>query len=489
MESSRNSSFRSRSASLVANGQRSCSRQLGESTVDSVTRHLPLRRCSSLSSQEVTKTAISNSVETQLSTKTTSLGEIVVSFQLQAPSPSSKTKLEDTEQNVDLKIIPAFKNLNVNRRRSYSTSDAMKEEVGCSMDVDYPDNTKRSEVGSDSPKREKWASRTRSYSASDGERRTINGTINESKASTYQNHFFPKSPNPIPTIKALGGVAKSPNRLMKIPAGMVLKSPNGMVMTPKEILNGPNEKMGIQNGIMNSQNAAMKPVPDDTRSVSNNSNGMPKVPHGMASKSPVGLLMVPKGMIERPNVAVKIPNGSIKSPNEFMAIPGVTLKSPDGSTKIGNSSQGMVEMRDVNRKTQHGEMKVQDSLTKTSMTANDLKSQSYQIPCRPKTPKPEQLSHSGTFRRRHVRPPPLQLHDSATHPNSNSEGRAADHQMQHAIQATGNFADSSMKRPSTPRNVAQKNRLWESQQHEQLNSPFSPVRKKFILRVCLEETE
>ena len=460
MECDTNSSFMSRSTPLPVNVQRSRSKQPGERNIGTATRHPRLRRCSSLTTQGMPiLTAVQSGLVSKQTLKSSpSLCEIVVSFQFPPPlsSESDREDLEDNDQTLDLNITPVFSDLTINRPRSYSTNHSLQGVAeGSKREMKkHRASAKKEENGRVSLGKEMEMSRRQSYSDADGDDDSMPtngktlGSIRKFRASSDEDVFLPSCG---PPISNSGG-------------------------------------MGIQNGIPpDSPDGAMKIVPDGMSTHPSTPPEKLQILHGMSPKTPVGLMMIPKGTVRPPNAMVKIPNGMAKSLlPELMKIPGCLVKSPTESMKSPNSkdnhSQGIVESTNAITKTQHCEVKTQDWL----MLGSELDSRkSFQIPCPPKTPKPQQLSRSGTFRRRRVRPPPLQLQHTLANPNRDIGAAVKTPDSEQMSSSSGNYAISSTERPGNIR----KKRLEELQQHEQIKSPCSPARKKFILRVSLEEIE
>ena len=422
--------------------------------------------------------------ENKLSTKSSSLGEIAVSFQL-SPPPTSDIRIEDKKHIMDSVIVPEFNIMKISRPRSYSANDAIKEETELALEVNYPtcqnssklagginNNEMDENFGRVGLSGEVEMSRRRSHSIGEGYSGSRGGRNDEkninSGTSNDHNVFFPSFPISKPSMKT------SQNGLMKIPDVMVLKSPNGMAMFPKHKGNYPNGTMAIQNKNANYLNKVMRVVPDHVLGGTPSTlNGVMKIPHGTVPKTPVGLVMIPKGMVKPPRAVVKIPNGEVKSLPELMSTPGGLVESQNESINTHQNGKEnlcdgrVVTWKGIDNKTQDDDMKAPDWLMKT-IPAGNMDSQYVQLPCRPKTPKPQKPPSLATLKRRHVRPPPLHLQNTVAHPNS---------VIASGVKIQG--ASDSLTCPT----IAESKRPEE----HKTTSPGSPAIKKFILRVSLEE--
>ena len=245
--------------------------------------------------------------------------------------------------------------------------------------------------------------------------------------------------------------------------------------------------MVIRRNITNSPNGVMQVVPDAMMSTP---NGKLKIPYGITPNTPVGLVMLPKGMVKSPNGAVKIPSSMVKALPDLMKRPGALEKVPNQPMiphKKGNQNGGRVDIgNDIGKKSEEGDVKAPDWPRKNS-PAKHLDSQSFQIPCRPNTPKPQQLPHSGkTFQRRPVRLPPLQLQNATVLPKSIIDaGEVQEPDGQEMRNTTGKCDGNNMMHGRN----AQKKRMRQRLPSGQFTPPCSPVSKKLLLRVSLEEAE
>ena len=454
MENDTHPSSISRSAPLAVNAQCPGSQPLGGRNSGAI-GHPRLRRYSSLTTQRTSISLASQSGwESKQPLKSSrSLGEIVLSFQFPPPLLSDSEGEEDNDETaMDLKITPVFTKMRINRPRCYSANDALQAEgvewaveVGDLTSIDRKllaaERSKREmkehhesakeAYGRASIREELEMSRRRYYSDGDGDRMPIYGNtfraISKSTASSDEDVFLPSCRSPI-------------------------SNPGGM---------------GIQNG---SPNGTMKVVPDDLSNTPSTPSEMLQMLHGMSPKTPVGLMMIPKGTVRPPNAMVKIPNGTAESLPELMKTASSPVKSPKKSKKIQNTH--------AITKTQLSEVEAQDWL----MPDVELDSRkSFQIPYPPKTPKPQQLSRLGAFQRRRVRPPHLQLQHTLKDPDGSKAMKTPDDEQMCS------FSGNRVQRPgNTPGNT--QNRRLEERQHEQITSPRSPG-KQLILRVSLEAVE
>ena len=481
MENSRKSLSTSPSVLPNVNGQRLHFHQIGEGNVGRTARNSRLRRCSSLNTKEASNsTARPRCVEKRPVTRSNSLGEIVVSFQLSA-QPSSDARSEDI-------VLPALSNLAIDRPRSFSTGAAR-----LALEVNYRSskNAEHLAAGSSTSAKEEHEgpvtlnedgriTRRRFHSGTDGLTKAIDAKNMEdnikSKATNDDDVFFPSSPISRSEIQSFQ------NGLLPIPDGKVLKSPNGMAMITKR---DPNGKMVVRRNITNSPNGVMQVLPDAMTTTKSTPNGKLKIPYGITPNTPVGLVMLPKGMVKSPNGAVKIPNSMVKALPDLMKKPGVLVKVPNQPMiphNKGNHDGRVDTGNDVGKRSEEGDVKTPD-WTKKNLPAKHLDTQSFQIPCRPNTPRPQQLSQSGkTFQRRHVRPPPLQLQHATVLPNSITDtGEVQEPDGQELRSPTGNNMMYEWN--------AQKKRLRQRLPYEPRTPTCSPVSKKFFLRVSLEEAE
>lgn len=355
MENSRKSLSLSRSVLPNINGQRLHFHQIGDGNVGRTARNSRLRRCSSLNTQEASNsTARPSYVEKRPVTRSNSLGEIVVSFQLSAQASS-----DDRSEDI---VLPALSNLAIDRPRSFSTGAARNGELGLALEVNYRSskNAEHLAAGSSTSPKEEHEGRVslnedgritsrRFHSGTDGLTKAIDGKNMEdnikSKATNDDNVFFPSS-----LISRY-----FQNGLLPIPDGKVLKSPNG-IMIPKC---DPNGKMVVRRNITNSPTGVMQVIPDAMTSTKSTPNRKLKIPYGITPNTPVGLVMLPKDMLKSPNGAVKIPNSMVKALPDLMKKPSALVKVPkqpmiphnkgnhDGRVDTGNDIEKRGEENDV----------------------------------------------------------------------------------------------------------------------------------------------
>ena len=189
MENSQNFFSISRSALQAVNTQRRSNQGL----------RAPLRRCNSLTTQGAPNSmARPSGFENKLSTKSSSLGEIAVSFQL-SPPPTSDIRIEDKKHIMDSVIVPEFNIMKISRPRSYSANDAIKEETELALEVNYP-TSQNSNFGRVGLSGEVEMSRRRSHSIGKGYSGARGGR-NVEKTSTLgqvmiTTFSFPVSPFP-----------------------------------------------------------------------------------------------------------------------------------------------------------------------------------------------------------------------------------------------------------------------------------------------------
>ena len=479
MENNRKSLSLSRSVLPNINSQRLHFHQIGDGNVGRTARNSRPRRCSSLTTQEASNsTARPSCVEKRPVTRSNSRGEIVVSFQSSAQRP-----LDARSEDI---VLPALSNLAIDRPHSFSTGAARNGELGLALEVNYRSskNAEHLPAGSStSPKEEHERrvslnedgriTRRRFHSGTDGLTKAIDGKNMEDNIkpkATNDDVFFPSSP-----------ISRSfQNGLLPIPDGKVLKSPNGMAMIPKR---DPNGKMVARRKITNSPTGVMQVVLDAMTSTKSTPNGKLKIPYGITPNTPVGLVMLPKGMVKSPNGAVKIPNSMVKALPDLMKKPGALVKVPKQPMiphNKGNHDGRVDTGNDIGRRGEEDDVKCPD-WTRKNLPAKHLNTQSFQIPCRPNTPRPQQLSQK-TFHRRRVRLPPLQLQHATVLPNSIIEtGEVQDPDGQEMRSPTGNNMMHEWD--------VQKKRLRQRLPYEQFSPTCSPVSKKFFLCVSLEEAE
>ena len=225
MENSRTPRSTSRSVMPNVNSQHFNFHQIGEGNVGRTARNSRPRRCNSFNTEGApNSTARPSCFEKWPGTRSNSLGEFVVSFQLSAP-PSSDATAEDI-------VLPAISNLAIGRPRSCSTTAASAGELGLALEVNYrssknaehlaarsSNSGKVEREGRVSPNEDGCITRRRSYSATDGLSKATDvknvGDNIKTKAAN-DDVFFPSSPIsrseihsfqngtlPIPTEKVL----------------------------------------------------------------------------------------------------------------------------------------------------------------------------------------------------------------------------------------------------------------------------------------------
>ena len=441
--------------------------------------------------------------------KSSSLGEIVVSFEL-SPSYLPREKLGGETEAFDesfvaSKIVPMLANVRINRNRSYSANDVFEEEVEWAVETTNPTrtdsmkslaaekgNAERMEqyqlAGEESTKRknnrpvhchngETGMSRRRCYSASESDTKPTNHSnlklTSKSTTRSVENVFFPAKET-LPSY-----MPKPPNGF---PRKLAHRSPQNstqrMATYPRLIRGCPNGRMEIQNEKKKSPQGVMRKVPDGESNTPTNSTQMLEILRTMGPASPVGLVLIPKGMDKPPTKVVKIPferanfpPGSIRNPVNQIKPTNDSVMSPHSS---GKRAQGLVvgPAQDTIKTIQEGKVNASHLPLKNPIPDKDLNPNcSWKIPRRPETPRPQKPM----LQRRHKRLPPLKIQTALA--DSNSENQK------------GFKPPADEKECSVFSNVGQ--RVDDIRQRIKQNaspcSPLSPKNQKFLLRISLEE--
>lgn len=440
--------------------------------------------------------------------QSSSLGEIVVSFEL-SPSYLPREKLGGETEAFDesfvaSKIVPMLANVRINRSRSYSANDVFQEEVEWAEETTNPTradsikslaaekgNAERKEqyqlAGEESTKRknngpvhclsgETGMSRRRCYSASESDTKPTNHSNlrlpSKSTTRSVENVFFPAKEIP-------SGMPKPPNGFpKKLAHRMPQNSTQRMVTYPRLTRGCPNGRMEIQNEKKKSPEGVMRKFPDGESNTPTNSSQMLEILRTMGPASPVGLVLIPKGMDKPPTKVVKIPferanfpPGSIRNPVNQIKPTNDSLMSPHSS---GKRAQGLVggPAQDTIKTIQEGKVNASHLPLKNPIPDKDLNPNgSWKIPRRPETPRPQKTM----LQRRHKKLPPLNFHTALA--DSNSENQKgfkppADEEECPVFRNVGRGVD-------------------DVRQHIKQNaspcSPLSPKNQKFLLRISLEE--
>lgn len=437
--------------------------------------------------------------------KSSSLGEIVVSFEL-SPSYLPREKLGGETEAFDesfvaSKIVPMLANVRIKRNRSYSANDVFEEEVEWAVETTNParadsikslaaekGNAERMEqyqlAGEESTKRknngpvhclswERGMSRRRCYSASESDTKPTNYSnlrlTSKSTTRSVENVFFPAKEIPSYMPKPPNGFPR------KLAHRMPQNSTQRMATFPRLTRGCPNGRMEIQNEKKKSPEGVMRKVPDGESNTPTNSSQMLEILRTMGPASPVGLVLIPKGMDKPPTKVVKIPFEREKFPPGSIRNPVNQIKPTNDSVmSSGKRAQGLVVglAQDTIKTIQEGKVNASHLSLKNPIPDKDLNPNcSWKIPRRPETPRPQKPM----LQRRHKRLPPLNFHTALA--DSNSENQKgfkppADEEECSVFSNVGRGVDDVRQYIN---------------QNASPCSPLSPKNQKFLLRISLEE--